>query len=215
MLIVESGTLQDFSDTMFYDIHKNDDVSLADNTNMRQLAIQAEELANTIKLQKYANLPSLALAFNYSVNAMTNDFDFSTYKWSPYSYVGLSLSVPIFAGGKRHSAVKQAQIQYDELQLQKDNTERQLQIAIRQYLTQMETCMKNHDAACAAVETARKAYDIAVKSYNLGRSTITELNDAQLALTQAKLGVSQAIYTFVNTKASLEQTLGYDFVEEK
>lgn len=209
-----AGSLLDFSETMFYEIHKNDDVSLADNSTMRQLAIQAEELANAIKLQKYANLPSLALSFNFAYNAMTNDFKFSEYKWSPYSFIGLSLSVPIFAGGKRHSAIRQASIQYDELELQRKNTERQLQIAVHQYLNQMETCMKNHDAACAAEETARKAYDIAVKSYNLGRSTITELNDAQLALTQAKLGVSQSVYNFVIAKANLEQTLGYDFTEE-
>ena len=42
-------------------------------------------------------------------------------------------------------------------------------------------------AAEDGVETAQKAYDIATQSYNVGRSTITELNDAQLALTQSKL----------------------------
>ena len=94
-----------------------------------------------------------------------------------------------------------------------ENTERQLRVAIRQYLNQMETAMKNFDAAGAGVETARKAYDIATKSYNLGRSTITELNDAQLALTQSLLAQSQAVYNFVIAKASLEQTLGNDFDE--
>ena len=46
-----------------------------------------------------------------------------------------------------------------------------------------------------------------------GKSTLIELNDAQLALTQAKLSESQAIYNFVVAKAQLEQTLGKDFVE--
>ena len=209
-----AGALSDYSDTMFRDIHDNDDVSLEGNSSLRQLAIQAEELANTIKLQKYASLPSLSMAFNYSLNAMTNDFKFSEYKWSPYSAVTFNLSIPIFAGGKRHYAVKEAQNQYEQLRLQNENTERQLRIAIRQYLNQMETCMKNYDAAQSGVETARKAYDIAAKTYNLGSSTITELNDAQLALTQAQLSASQAIYNFVVAKSNLEQTLGNDFIEE-
>lgn len=208
-----SGSLEDYAQSMYFDIHENEDVSLDRNSTMKQLAIQAEELANTVKLQKYASLPSLNLAFSYSLNAMTNDFKFSEYKWSPYSFVGLSLSVPIFAGGKRYHAVKQAQVQLGEFELQKANTERQLKIAIRQYLSQMETAMKNRTAAEGAVKTADKAYSIAEKSYNVGRSTITELNDAQLALTQAKLGVSQAIYNFVVAKTSLEQVIGADFID--
>ena len=205
-----AGSLMDYSTTMFRDIHENDDVTLENNSSLRQLAIQAEELANTVKMQQYASLPSLALTFSYSINAMTNDFKFSEYNWSPYSAAGLSLSIPIFAGGRRSNAVRQARNQHEQLVLQTENTERQLKVAIRQYLNQMETAMKNFDAAGSGVETARKAYDIAAKSYNLGRSTITELNDAQLALTQALLAQSQAVYNFVTAKASLEQTLGND-----
>lgn len=205
-----AGSLMDYSLTMFRDIHENDDVTLERNSSLRQLAIQAEELANTIKMQLYASLPSLALTFSYSINAMTNDFIFKEFNWSPYSAAGLSLSIPIFAGGRRSNAVKQARNQHEQLVLQTENTERQLRVAIRQYLNQMETAMKNFDAAGAGVETARKAYDIAAKSYNLGRSTITELNDAQLALTQAQLAQSQAVYNFIVAKANLEQTLGND-----
>ena len=213
MEIDVAGALPDWADEMFYDIHRHDDVSLEDNSTMRQLAIQAEELANAVKMQKYASLPSLALTFNYSINAMTNDFNFSEYRWSPYSFVGLSLQVPIFAGGRRYHAVKQAIVQQDELRMQREDTGRQLKIAVGRYLSQMETKMKSYQAAQVAEETARKAYGIAAKSYQVGRSTITDLNSAQLALTQAQLAVSQAIYEFVVAKASLEETLGYDFTE--
>ena len=180
---------------------------------MRQLAIQAEELANTIKVQKYANIPTLSAVFNFSFNAMTNDFNFSQYKWTPYSYVGLSLSIPIFAGGKRANNIRQAKNQYEQLQLRTTDTERQLKIAIRQSLNTMETNMKSYYAAQDAVVSAQKAYDIAEKSYQVGRSTLIELNDAQLALTQARLAQSQAVYNFVVAKAQLEQTLGQDFTE--
>lgn len=209
-----AGTLSDYGRHMFYDIHSNDELDLSDNTTMRQLAIQAEQLANTVKLQKYANIPSLSLGFAYSLNAMANDFKFSEYQWSPYSYVGLSLNIPIFAGGSRNNAIKQAKVQAQELDIQRVDTERQLKIAIRQYLNSMEAAMKSHGAAQSAVETAEKAYNIAQKSYNVGRSTLTDLNDAQLALTQSQLSVVQAIYTFVVAKANLEDILGADFIDD-
>lgn len=188
--------------------------SLADNTTMRQLSIQAAQLADMVKLQKAAYAPTLGLGFAYNYSAMNNDFVFKEYKWTPYSYVGLNLSIPIFSGGKRRSAVNQARVQAAELDLQRINTERQLQISIRQYLNQMETGLKSHDSAVSALQTARKAYDIASKSYEVGRSTLTDLNDAQYALIQAQMAVNQSVYNYVVAKANLENTLGADLTGE-
>ena len=213
MNIDVAGKLEDWSQHMLYDIRQHEEVSLDMNTTMKQLAIQAEMLAQTVKVQQYANIPSLALAFNFSLNAMTNDFNFSEYRWTPYSYVALSLNIPIFAGGKRHQAIRQAQNQYEQVQLQTVNTERQLKIAIRQQLNTKETSMKSYYAAIDAVSSAQKGYDIVAKSYEVGRSTLIEVNDAQLALTQAQLAASQAVYNFLVAKSQLEQTLGQDFIE--
>lgn len=207
------GDLDDWSQQMFYDVHQHDTINLDNNSVMKQLAIQTELLAENIKLQKYACIPSLAVAFNFSMNTMANDVKFSEFRWTPYSYVGLSLNIPIFAGGKRYQAIRQAKNQYQQVQLQVSNTERQLKIAIRQSLNSMETNMKSYYAAQDAVAAAQKAYNIAEAAYKVGRSTLIELNDAQLALTQSQLAQSQAVYNFIMAKTQLEQTLGQDFVE--
>ena len=208
-----AGSLRDYTDLL--QEAPLTDTGLEGNSTLRQLAIQAEQLSNTIKMQQYAYLPSLSLAFSYSINAMANDYNFSQYKWSPYSFVGLSLSIPIFSGGKRLNTVRQARVQAAELDIQRTNTERQLQIAIRQYLGIMDTATKSFASAASAVETARKAYDIARQSYEVGRSTLTDLNDAQLALVQAQLGECQAIFNYVSAKSDLEGTLGADFTAKQ
>ena len=212
-----SEKLGDYANRMLGDLAESsaDSLSLENNSTMRQLAIQAEQLANTVKMQQFANIPTLSLAFSYNFNAMTNDFNFSEYRWSPYSYVGLTLQIPIFAGGQRHNAIRQAKVQAAELDVQRADTERQLRIAIRQNLNQMETAMKSYGASQTALESAQKAYSITAKSYEVGSSTITDLNDAQLALTQSQLAVSQAIYDFVIAKSSLESAVGADFIDEE
>ncbi len=208
------GKLDDYAQQMFHDIHQHDSVNLDSNTTMKQLALQSEMLAQTVRMQTYSVLPTLSLAFNFSMNAMTNDFKFSEYQWTPYSYVGLSINIPIFAGGKYYHQIRQSKNQHQQLQLQMENTERQLKIAIRQSLTSMETNMKSYYAAQDAVAAASKGYAIAEKSYQVGYSTLIELNDAQLALTQSRLAQSQAVYNFLTAKAQLEQTLGQDFITE-
>ena len=203
-----AGKLSDYSQQMFYDIHQHDSVSLDNNSAMKQLAIQTEMLSETVKLQKYANIPTLAASFNFSYMSMANDVAFKNFPWIPYSTAGISLSIPIFAGGKRYQAIRQAKNQYEQVKLQADNTERQLMIAVRQNLNTMEMNMKSYYAAQNAVASAQKAYEIAEAAYRVGRSTLIELNDAQLALTQSRLAESQAIYNFVVAKAQLEQTIG-------
>ena len=210
-----SGKLEDFSEQMFYDIHQHDDPDLSRNTSLRQLGIQIEELAKTVKLNQYAYIPSLAVAFNYTYSSMTNDFNFKEFKWTPYSYVGLSLNIPIFSGFKRLNNVRQSKVQYEEVKLQRTDLERQLRIAIRSAISTMETSMNSYYSAQSAVESAQKAYDISETSYAVGRSTLIELNGSLVALAQAQLAEFQAIYSFLSAKAELEKQLGMDYIQEK
>ncbi len=202
-----------YSDSMSRVINDSD-LALTNNSALRQLEIQADQLANSIKMQKYGYLPTLSLAFSYSLNAMTNDFKFEEYHWTPYSYVGLSLNIPIFSGGQKLNDLRQSKVQANQLAIQRENTERQLRIAIRQNLSTMETAVKSHESALDALESAQKAYDIAAKSYEVGRSTLTDLDAAQLALTQARLAASTAIYNYLVAKAALENTLGANYTAE-
>lgn len=210
-----AGKLEDYAGQMFYELNEGSEASLDRNTTLRQLSTQAEMLAKQIRMQQFAYLPTLAMSLSYNYYTQSDKFQLSQWKWLPSSTLGLSLSIPIFSGGQRYHTIKQTRVQADELELQRQNTERQLRIGIRQSLSTMETAMRSHDAAKEALKTAEKAYDIASKSYQVGKSTLTDLNNTELTLTQSRLQVVSAIYNFVVAKAGLEQTLGYDFVNEE
>ena len=209
------GRLSDYSEHMFYDINEAGEATLDRNSQMQQLAIQAETLAKQIRMQQYAYVPTLNMQLSYNYYTQSDKFNLSQWKWLPSSTMVFSLTIPIFSGGQRYHTIRQTRVQADELDLQRKNTERQLRIGIRQSLSTMETAMRTYDAASAALKSAEKAYDIASKSYEVGKSTFTDLNNTELTLTQTRLQQVQAIYNFVIAKAGLEQTLGYDFTEEK
>ena len=209
-----AGSLEDYAEHMFYDVNEGGEASLDRNSQMRQLATQAEMLARQIRMQQYAYLPTLSVQLSYNYYTQSDKFNLSQWKWLPSSTLVFSLSIPIFSGGQRYHAIKQTRVQANELELQRVNAERQLRIGIRQSLSTMETSMRSYDAAKDALKSAEKAYDIAAKSYQVGRSTLTDLNNTELTLTQTRLQALQAVYNFVNAKASLEQTLGYDFTDE-
>ena len=182
--------------------------SLENNSTLQQLNIQSQQLERTVKMTKYQYIPTLAASFAYNYIAMGDDFKF---KWNPYSVLGLSLNIPIFDGFAKRNNIKQYTASQDILQLSIEDTERNLRIALKNYNNLIDTYIKNYMAAESTLEMAQKSYDIAEKMYELGKATLVELNDAQLALVQAQLTMSRTVYNFMVTKAEIEELAGSSF----
>ena len=200
-----AGDINDYKDEMMNYNATGDNVSLENNSTLAMLSLQDQQLERTIKMTKYQYIPTLAASFSYNYMAMGDDFKF---KWNPYSVAGLSLTIPIFDGFSKHNNIRQYQANQDILRLNMEDTERNLRIAFKNYDNQIATYMKNYAAAESTLEMAQKSYDIAERMYELGKATLLELNDAQLALVQAQLTMSQAIYNFMSTKASIDELAG-------
>ena len=196
------GDLNDYTNQLLTPYVSEDDIS--NNSSLLQFDIQDRMLESTIRMQKKQYLPTLAASINYNYSAMGDD----KLSWFPSSTAALSLSLPVFDGFQKRYNIKQSKVTRNMLALQREDTERNLRIAIRNFNDQMELCIKNYQAANATVEIAQKSYDISEKMYEVGKATLVELNDAQLALQQAQLTQAQAVYNFMVTKASLVELIG-------
>ena len=196
------GDLNDYTAQMLSPYVSEDDLS--NNSSLLQLGIQGRMLESTIRMQKRQYIPTLAASINYNYSAMGDE----ELRWFPSSTAAVSLSIPVFDGLQKHYNIKQSKINKNMLDLQREDTERNLRIGIRNYNDQMVLCIKNYQAANATVEIAQKSYDISEKMYEVGKATLVELNDAQLALQQAQLTQAQAVYNFMVTKASLDELIG-------
>lgn len=199
-----NGDIGSFEQEML-NFNINDTVNLENNTTLIQFGLQERQIESTIKMTKRQYIPSLAASFSYSYMAMGDDFDM---KWNPYSVVGVTLNIPIFDGLSKHYNIRQNEVTRDVIKMNMEDTERQLRIAYKGYMNQIATYIENYYAAVSTLEMAQKSYDIAAKMYELGKATLTELNDAQLALVQSQLTMSQAVYNFKVAKAKLEELQG-------
>ena len=204
------GALSDYAGELVVSL-TNENVSFENNTNLIQLRLQDEMLSRTIKMTKFQYIPTLSASFAYNYMAMGNSFDMN---WNPYSVVALSLNIPIFDGFAKHNSIRQYQKTQDILRLNIEDAERNLNIALENYRDKMNTSVKRYTAAETTLEMAQKSYNISEKMYELGKATLVELNDAQLALTQAQLTMSQAIYQYMTNKAAIDELMGVEYVKE-
>ena len=205
-----SARLDNYADRLEEVYMQIDTTALTSNSTMRQLAMQATMLRKTKEAAQAAYYPTLGVAFSYKWNAMSEDFKFKDYRWDPYAMIGVSLTIPIFSGGKRYNSLRQTKVDMANLELTRFDTERNLLVALKSYTDQMKTSIRSHNAAEQGIMQARKGYDIAKKRYDTGAGTLLEINDSRLSLTQAQLQSHQAVYNFLNAKASLDETLGKD-----
>ena len=196
------GELNDYTEQLLTPYVSEDNIE--NNSSMIQLDIQNRMLESNIRMQKKQYLPTLAASINYNYSAMGDD----ELRWFPSSNAALSLSVPVFDGFQKRYNIKQSKITKDILDVQRQDTERQIRIAIRNYNDRIALCVKNYTAANSTVEIAQKSYEISEKMYEVGKATLVELNDAQVALEQAQLTQAQAIYNFMVAKAALDELLG-------
>ena len=207
-----TGSLMDYVHVLdkSYDISQ---LNLENNSTLKQLDMQEQMLEHAVKITKLANVPSLSVSAAYLYTALGNDGKFFKKEaWNPYSYAGLQLNIPIFAGNKRRAATREARLNLANLQLQRENVERQLRVGIVQYLNNMQSSVKKYHASAATVDQAQRGYDIAVKRYDVGRGTLVDIDNSQVALTQAELQRNQSIYNFLTAKVSLDKVLGdYNF----
>lgn len=202
------GSLMDYEQTMNYG-YELSQLNLEDNSTMKQLDLQTEQLQKALRLTKVANVPTLSVNAAYLYTALGNDGKFFVRDaWNPYSYAGVQLNIPIFAGNAKRAATRQARLNLSNIKLQRENTERQLQVSIVQYVNSMDTSIKQFHSSNATVAQAQRGYDIAVKRYEVGSGTLVEIDNSQLALTQAELSRNQSVYNFLTSKVSLDKILG-------
>lgn len=203
------GAIKDYEDRIYAEVMELDSYySLEDNSNMRQLKLNETMLNQTLRIQKMNFLPTLALSGNYSLNSLQNkDWNIGQYEWAKSSSVILSVSIPIFRAGN-FTKLRSTKLQISQLNESIDYTERQLGLQVRNYVDNMRASAEQAASNIEAIRQAEKGREIAGKRYETGKGTILELNNSEVALTQAKLTYSQSIYNYLAAKADLDKVLG-------
>ena len=201
------GSLNDYEEDVFAGVLTADTNSLKSNSTLAQLDMNVKMLQQSLSINKQSFAPIVALQFNYMYTCMANDFKFKEYEWNPYSNVSLSVSIPLFKYSNI-SALKKTNLQISQLMTNRDYTARQLAMQQQSYLNSMAASAEQVSSNKEAIVQAQKGRDIAEKLYEVGRGTVLELNSAEVALTQAKLTYTQAIFDYLSAKADLDKLQG-------
>lgn len=205
--VVFEGSLTDYEQGVLNaTMPEEKDIQLAYNSALRQLDLGIQQLEQSKKIVKGASCPMLALAGAFQYSGMGDDGKpFTNY---PYSYVALSLQVPIISWVSTSYKLKQTNLNIENLKDQRLDAERNLRIGVQSYLNDMQQAIEDIAADRETMLQAQKAYDIASKQYEVGMNTWLDLSTAELTLTSTRLTYCQSIFNYITAKANLDAMIG-------
>ncbi len=178
-------------------------------------ALKAQELKvnaaeSSVSAARGGQYPTLSLGGSWgksaswgdSVGASSSGPDTTT------NSIGLTLNVPIFAGGATQSYVRQALAQRDMAQDGYEQQKRALDRNTRNAYQAVVAGISEVEARRLAVVSAQSAYDASQVGLEVGTRTVLDVVQNQRTLFQAKLDYAQARYNFLLSRLQLSQAIG-------
>ena len=124
------------------------------------------------------------------------------------SAVALTVSLPIWDDGRRELAISQARVDRDVARAIRDDLERAARPDVTQAFEAYVTARATAELSRTGVVVARENYRVQESRYRAGSTTILDVLDAQIRLTQSEADLVQARYAARLALAGLEAILG-------
>jgi outer membrane protein len=118
--------------------------------------------------------------------------------------VGLSVSVPIFNGGSLRSSWQRSKLNVKQVELQQEQNSFTLKQDIYKAYNDAVAAMQQFNANRKGVTSSQKAYDFAMRRYELGLLSTYDLITTQTTLQQAKSQLLYSQYDYVFKMKLLE-----------
>ena len=124
------------------------------------------------------------------------------------TYVGINVSLPIFAGGATWAGQKQAYYQRQAAEKSYEAAQRGATLNIRSLYRQLEADVARIKARKQATTSARSAMEATQTGYEVGTRNIVEVLQAQLSVFSAQRDYAYARYDYVIDLLKFRQAAG-------
>jgi len=128
--------------------------------------------------------------------------------WSDFSSIGLNLKVPIFTGFETHAKVRQANITLRTIQEDIKDTKLALDLEYENAQTQIENSIITIKNQKENAKLAQEVLENTKNNYIQGLTSLTDLLDAENALTEALNSYTSAILQYKLAEIQMLKTKG-------
>ena len=128
--------------------------------------------------------------------------------WSDFSSIGLNLKVPIFTGSGTRAKVRQADIDLQTVKEDLNDTKLSLDLAFANAKTQIDNSLITITNQKENAQLAKEVLENTRNNYVQGLASLTDLLDAENALTEAQNNYTSAILEYKLAEIQLIKSKG-------
>jgi outer membrane protein TolC len=161
-----------------------------------------------LKYNKWSYLPSVSANAAYNLNYLNNNFGKLYNQSLPNSFAGLTLSVPIFQGGKRKYNIELAEWQIKRTDLEIVSFQNSVNAEYTAALSDYKASLANYLSIKENVLLAQEVYDVINLQYRSGIKTYLEVITAETDLRTAQLNYFNALYQVLTSKIDVQKSTG-------
>ena len=118
-------------------------------------------------------------------------------KQNGQNIIGFSLSIPLFNRLQVRNSVRQAKVNIRNQELMLENTRKALYKEIQQAYFNATAAQEKYTASGKSVVASKEAFEYAQASYEAGKSTVFEFNEAKTKYAQSLAEQAQAKYDYI------------------
>jgi outer membrane protein TolC len=179
-----------------------------DRIEYKQLQTSKLLQGQLINYYKYAWLPSLSVFFDYNLAFQNNSLGYLLTNSYPYSYIGISLNVPLFTGFARVKSLQRANLQLKLLDWSGENLQSQIYYEYETALANYKSNEYNLFAMKDNVDKAKRVYDIVTLQYSQGVVAYLNVITAETNLITSEIAYKNALFQMLSSKIDLEKSMG-------
>jgi outer membrane protein TolC len=194
-----------FEDSIIPDETEVISAALQDNYSIRTMQLKIAVDDAFIDLDRSDYWPSLAAFANYSYSGSADNFKFQKYSAAT---VGVSFSINLFRGIRTYHKVEQAEISKSQSEEQFTVLKDYIASQVKSTINDIRKVKASLEAQQRNVKLAERAYELATIRYKEGTGNQLEIENADIALRQAKINHLQSVYEYIVSKSELDQLVG-------
>jgi len=154
------------------------------------------------KAEKY---PDLVAYGGYTKAFKSRSANLSGSRNDNVAYIGINIKIPLWDHGMANAASRQKKIEAQKTEIDLSKRRKELQQQLNNAMEKHEIYLEVYKNQKKALNLANKSYQTSLSRFKVGKTSATELNDAEMRLTGAHKGLSIIIFELNTLKAKTQK----------
>ncbi len=182
------------------------DLNNLKENKMNELNVSLQKF--NFKSQQAGMLPTITAVGKWGNQALNNDFSDAFSNWNDFSYIGLSLNIPLFNGLIRRQKSKEEKIKLDNEKLNFFLNQQNLQLRYDNAKSEITSAFSSYTSNKDNMELAKNVLSVTDYQYKHGTASLTDYLNDDTAYKQAQTNYLNSLYNLMISQLSYQKSKG-------